>query len=90
MPKFYRNSKYVYVGGGYSQRGVQNIIEPSTYGKPIIVGPNIENFYEEIENLKQLKGITVIEHDKSITVQENITKNIRAVSYTHLTLPTKA
>ena len=77
LPKFYRNSKYVYVGGGYSQRGVQNIIEPSTYGKPIIVGPNIENFYEEIENLKQLKGITVIEHDKSITVQENITKNIR-------------
>jgi len=77
LPKFYRNSKYVYVGGGYSKRGVQNIIEPSIYGKPIIVGPNIDNFYEEIENLKQLKGITIIEHDKSISVQENIAKNIR-------------
>ena len=77
LPKFYRNSKYVYVGGGYSQRGVQNIIEPSIYGKPIIVGPNIDNFYEEIENLKQLKGITIIEHAKSISVQENIAKNIR-------------
>ena len=77
LPKFYRNSKYVYVGGGYSKRGVQNIIEPSIYGKPIIVGPNIDNFYEEIENLKQLNGITIIEHDKSISVQENIAKNIR-------------
>ena len=66
LSKFYSNARYVYVGGGYSKRGVQNIIEPSIYGKPILVGPNIDNFYEEIMNLKAQNGITVIEDVASI------------------------
>ena len=59
LSKFYSNAKYIYVGGGYSDRGVQNIIEPSFFGKPIIVGPNIDNFYEEITNLQAQNGIHV-------------------------------
>ena len=58
--QFYSNAKYIYVGGGFSERGVQNIIEPSVFGKPIIIGPNIDNFYDEINSLKKQNGITII------------------------------
>jgi 3-deoxy-D-manno-octulosonic-acid transferase len=77
LSKYYSNARYVYVGGGYSKRGVQNIIEPSIYGKPILVGPNIDNFYEEIMNLKAQNGITVIEDVASISTTESIAKHIR-------------
>jgi 3-deoxy-D-manno-octulosonic-acid transferase len=77
LSKFYSNARYVYVGGGYSRRGVQNIIEPSIYGKPILVGPNIDNFYEEIMSLKEQDGITVIEDVASISTKESIVKHIR-------------
>tara|TARA_B100001057_G_scaffold377015_1_gene382224 strand:+ start:15 stop:1391 length:1377 start_codon:yes stop_codon:yes gene_type:complete len=80
LPKYYSGAKYVYVGGGYSKRGVQNIIEPSAYGKSILVGPNIENFYEEIINLRKEKGITIVEDNKSIPVQENITKYLKELN----------
>ena len=73
MPQFYSNAKYIYVGGGFSIRGVQNIIEPSVFGKPIIIGPNIDNFYDEINSLKKQNGITIIE-DENISDQDNIKK----------------
>ncbi len=79
LPKFYYGARLIYVGGGYSGRGVQNIIEPSKYGRPIIVGPNIDNFYEEIVNLKEEKGIIIIEDDKQTTPQQNIAKQVNDI-----------
>ena len=74
LPQFYSNAKYIYVGGGFSIRGVQNIIEPSVFGKPIIIGPNIDNFYDEINSLKKQNGITIIEENENISEQDNIKK----------------
>ena len=76
LQNFYSSAKYVYVGGGYSKRGVQNIIEPSLHGRPILVGPNIDNFYDEIMSLKKLNGILVIQDNKGISDQENIAQHI--------------
>ena len=77
LVKFYHNARYVYVGGGFSKRGVQNIIEPTIYGKPILVGPNIDNFYEEIMSLKGKEAITIIDDNKNFSIQENIARYIR-------------
>ena len=76
LQNFYSSAKYVYVGGGYSKRGVQNIIEPSLHGRPILVGPNIDNFYDEIMSLKKLNGILAIQDNKGISDQENIAQHI--------------
>ena len=65
LSKFYKEAKFVYVGGGFSKRGIQNIIEPSSHGKTILVGPNIDNFYEEVKNLEELKCATIISQKKS-------------------------
>ena len=60
LSKFYNEAKFVYVGGGFSKRGIQNIIEPSSHGNILLVGPNIDNFYEEIESLVKIKCATII------------------------------
>ena len=77
LVNFYYDALYIYVGGGFSKRGVQNVIEPSTSGRPILVGPNIDNFYEEIINLRKDKGITVIDDDEWLPAKENVLKHIK-------------
>ena len=38
-----------YVGGGYTKTGVHNVLEPATFGVPIVIGPNYYKFKEAIE-----------------------------------------
>jgi 3-deoxy-D-manno-octulosonic-acid transferase len=40
----YTHATVIFVGRSLTQHGGQNIIEPALCGKPIIVGPNMENF----------------------------------------------
>jgi 3-deoxy-D-manno-octulosonic-acid transferase len=35
-------------GGGFGNPGVHNLLEPATFGVPIIVGPNYSHFAEAI------------------------------------------
>ena len=49
---FYNEAKFVYVGGGFSDRGVQNILEPAAFGRAVFVGPNLDNVKDEIKDLK--------------------------------------
>jgi 3-deoxy-D-manno-octulosonic-acid transferase len=36
------------LGGGFGNPGVHNLLEPATFGVPIIVGPNYSHFAEAI------------------------------------------
>lgn len=44
LRSFYACADVIFVGKSLSQHGGQNIIEPALCGKPIVVGPNMENF----------------------------------------------
>jgi len=50
----YKYGDVAYIGGGFG-RGIHNILEPATYGLPIIFGPNYEKF-AEATSLVQLKA----------------------------------
>lgn len=44
LMSFYAAADLVFVGKSLTQHGGQNPIEPALFGKPIVVGPHMENF----------------------------------------------
>jgi len=44
LMSFYAAADVVFVGKSLCEHGGQNPIEPALFGKPIVVGPNMENF----------------------------------------------
>lgn len=55
LTKIYSYADIAYVGGGYGNPGVHNILEPATFGVPIVIGPNFSHF-AEATTLVNLKG----------------------------------
>ena len=46
LTKIYSCADIAYVGGGFGNPGVHNILEPATFGVPIVIGPNYSHFAE--------------------------------------------
>lgn len=46
LTKIYNYADIAYVGGGFGNPGVHNLLEPATFGVPIIIGPNYSHFAE--------------------------------------------
>ena len=46
LTKIYSYGDIAYVGGGFGNPGVHNILEPATFGLPIVIGPNYSHFVE--------------------------------------------
>ncbi|UUW10820.1 3-deoxy-D-manno-octulosonic acid transferase [Flavobacterium plurextorum] len=55
LTKIYSYAAIAYVGGGFGNPGIHNILEPATFGIPIVIGPNFANFAEAV-SLVELKG----------------------------------
>lgn len=53
LTKIYSYADIAYVGGGFGNPGVHNILEPATFGIPIIVGPNFSHFAEAVALVHQ-------------------------------------
>lgn len=59
LTKIYSYATIAYVGGGFGNPGIHNILEPATFGIPILIGPNYSNFAEAVR-LVNLGGCIVI------------------------------
>jgi 3-deoxy-D-manno-octulosonic-acid transferase len=46
LTKIYSYADIAYVGGGFGNPGVHNVLEPATFGVPILIGPNYSHFAE--------------------------------------------
>ena len=69
LSKIYRYASLVYVGGGFG-KGIHNILEPAVYNKPILIGPNYQQFLEARE-LNENGLLHIVENRDS--VKRNIT-----------------
>ena len=49
LAQLYEIATVVFVGGSLVPAGGHNILEPAVFGKPIVVGPHMENFGEIVE-----------------------------------------
>jgi len=70
LTQVYKYGDIAYVGGGFGS-GIHNILEPATFGIPIIIGPNYQKFKEAKDLIDEKACISVqnsIEFDKAITL----------------------
>ncbi|PKA83319.1 3-deoxy-D-manno-octulosonic-acid transferase [Ulvibacter sp. MAR_2010_11] len=66
LTKIYSYADIAYVGGAMGNTGLHNILEPATFGVPIVIGKHYENF-PEAERLQQLAGLFSIENASECT-----------------------
>ncbi len=62
----YRFGIIAYIGGGFG-RGIHNILEAATYGRPVLFGPNYRKFSEAVELVKEGGAFPVAD---SVTLQK--------------------
>lgn len=65
LTKIYSYADIAYVGGGFGNPGVHNILEPATFGIPIVIGPNYSHFAEAVD-LTHAKGCISIKNIKEL------------------------
>jgi 3-deoxy-D-manno-octulosonic-acid transferase len=49
LSSLYKLADVTYIGGGFNDSGIHNILEAAVYGKPIIFGPVYEKFIEAVD-----------------------------------------
>lgn len=59
LTKIYSYADIAYVGGGFGNSGVHNILEPATFGIPVVIGPNYSHFAEAIALVHQEGCISI-------------------------------
>ena len=59
LSKLYRYATVAYVGGGFGDDGVHNVLEAAVYGKPVVYGPVIEKYIEAVELTDSGGGIVI-------------------------------
>ncbi|HBS11676.1 MAG TPA: 3-deoxy-D-manno-octulosonic acid transferase [Flavobacteriaceae bacterium] len=64
LTQIYKYADIAYVGGGFGT-GIHNILEPATFGVPIVIGPNYQKFNEAVA-LVNLKACVVIHNPSEL------------------------
>lgn len=69
LTKIYNYANVAYIGGGFGS-GIHNILEPATFGVPLIIGPNYLKFQEAID-LVNLKACKVVKNNDDLKAYLN-------------------
>jgi len=68
LARAYRLATVVFVGGSFTTRGGQNILEPAAQGRPVLFGPHMENFKDSVGVLVGRGGLQVKDPDNLFKV----------------------
>ncbi|CAM4364267.1 3-deoxy-D-manno-octulosonic acid transferase [Flavobacterium terrigena] len=71
LTKIYSYADIAYVGGGFGNPGVHNILEPATFGIPIVIGSNYSHFAEATA-LVGLEGCISIKNQTELNEAFNL------------------
>jgi 3-deoxy-D-manno-octulosonic-acid transferase len=72
LARAYRLATLVFVGGSFTTRGGQNILEPAAQGKPVLFGPHMENFKDSVQVLIGRGGIQVKDSEQLVRVMTEL------------------
>ncbi len=75
LTKIYSYADVAYVGGAMGTEGLHNILEPATFGAPVVIGKNYAEF-PEAERLQSLAGLFSIKNAKECSeILSKLTSN---------------
>ncbi|OQP62047.1 3-deoxy-D-manno-octulosonic acid transferase [Niastella vici] len=69
LSKLYKYATITYVGGGFGDDGVHNVLEAAVYGKPVVIGPVYDKYIEAVELVQQGGALvinTALELEKTL------------------------
>lgn len=68
LTKIYSYADIAYVGGAMGSTGLHNILEPATFGVPVVIGKNFDNFPEaqKLEDIAGLFSVSTPEESEEI------------------------
>lgn len=75
LTKIYSYANIAYVGGGFGHPGVHNILEPATFGVPIVIGPNYSHFAEATALVNMEGCITIATQEQLNDAFDNLIMN---------------
>jgi 3-deoxy-D-manno-octulosonic-acid transferase len=75
LQSLYAGADLIFVGKSLTAQGGQNIIEPAQYGKPIVVGPHLENFRAVADDF--LKAGALVQVPDAVGLEEALRALLR-------------
>jgi 3-deoxy-D-manno-octulosonic-acid transferase len=75
LTKIYSYADIAYVGGGFGSPGVHNILEPATFGVPIVIGPNFSHFAEATALVNMEGCISISDKNELFDAFSNLVGN---------------
>ena len=75
LTKIYSYADIAYVGGGFGNPGIHNILEPATFGIPIVIGPNFSHFDEAVKLVENKGCLPITNYTELENVFSTLIKN---------------
>ena len=75
LTKIYSYADIAYVGGGFGNPGVHNILEPATFGVPIVIGSNFSHFAEATALVNMEGCISITNKNELSDAFSNLIRN---------------
>lgn len=66
LKNFYPAARVIFIGKSLTEHGGQNIIEPALYSRPVVVGPNMENFPVVMEDFLRAGAVLQVTGRKDL------------------------
>ena len=71
LSRLFKYATIAYVGGGFGDDGVHNVLEAAVYGKPVVFGPVIDEFIEALELVDSGGGLII---DSALEAEETFNR----------------
>ncbi len=69
LRSLYQIADLVFVGKSIIGKGGQNVIEPAAYGKPVLVGPHVENFRQIVQIFLDAEAMVQVKDEEGLLEQ---------------------
>lgn len=83
LKHLYTVATVIFIGKSLTQHGGQNIIEPAVCGRPVVVGPNMENFADIVREFKAAEALIQVGTEAELrdTLDQLLADTIMRVTY---------